>query len=99
MVVEAYYNDERAKVRIKDYHTNIVLIEKYQEILFEKKEEMVKKTRTDRSLLSMVAIYDFAECLDVQDVEEVLNKQIEYNCAISEEGLKGNYGANIGKCY
>lgn len=97
MVVEAYYNDERAKVRIKDYHTNIVLIEKNQEILFEKKEEMVKKTRTDRSLLSMETIYDFAECLDVKDVEEVLNKQIEYNCAISEEGLKGNYGANIGK--
>ena len=97
MVIEVYRNNDYAKVRIKDYHTNIVLIEKNHEILFEKKEDIVKMTRTDRSLLSMEDIYNFAENLDVRDVEEVLNRQIEYNIAISEEGLRGNYGANIGK--
>ena len=97
MIIEAYVQDHYSKVRIKDYHTNIVLVEKDHEVLFEKKEEMVKKTRTDRSLLSMEAIYDFIQSLDVKDVEDVLNRQINYNVAISEEGLRGNYGANIGK--
>ena len=31
------------------------------------------------------------------DVKEVLDRQIEYNMAISLEGLNNNYGANIGK--
>lgn len=97
IIIEAYYEDMSSSVRIKDYHTNIVLIKKDNEILFEKKKESAKKTRTDRTLLSMESIYDFVESLDVNDVREVLDRQIAYNTAISEEGLRGDYGANIGK--
>ncbi len=97
MIIEVYKDNHYSKVRIKDYHTNIVLVEKDHEVIFEKKDEMIKKTRTDRSLLSMEEIYNFVESLDVKDIEDVLNRQIEYNVAISEEGIRGNYGANIGK--
>ena len=45
----------------------------------------------------MEAIYDFAETVDPDDVREVIGRQIALNTAISEEGLKGNYGANIGR--
>lgn len=40
---------------------------------------------------------DFANSVDIDEIKDTLDMQIKYNTAISEEGLKGNYGANIGK--
>lgn len=86
-----------AEVRLSNYHTNIVLIEKDG---IKMKEEAVsdggKGGLTDRSLLNMQDIYDFAETVDLADVREVLERQIRYNMAIAEEGIRGDYGANIG---
>lgn len=98
IVVTLYKGDAYAKVRIANYHTNIVLIEKNGEILtqVEVKGES-EEGLTDRSLLDMANIWDFINTLDVADVKELLDQQIEYNTAISEEGLRGDYGANIGK--
>lgn len=86
-----------AKVRIVNYHTNIVFIEKNGEILFEQKvvgEE--EHGLTDRALLDMEHIWEFVNMLDVEDVREVIGRQIRYNTAIAEEGFRGDYGANIG---
>ena len=89
---------ETARVRIVDTHTNIILIEKNGQPVFRKdvcsgKEEK----KTDHSILNIEDIIDFANTVDTEDVKEVLERQIRYNTAISEEGLRGNYGANIGK--
>ena len=90
--------NDQVTVRIKDYHTNIVHIEKNGDILFEKKEEeTTQTTRVDRSLLDMKSIWDFVNSVDTNDIAYILERQIAYNTAISEEGLKNNYGANIGK--
>ncbi|MDO5408508.1 MAG: L-serine ammonia-lyase, iron-sulfur-dependent, subunit alpha [Eubacteriales bacterium] len=99
IIVTEYSKDSYAKVRIANFHTNIVLIEKDGDILFEKKVETGTgdEKRVDRSLLDMESIWDFINTLDVEDVREVLERQIQYNTAISEEGLRGDYGANIGK--
>lgn len=51
----------------------------------------------DYSLLTVADIFDFAETADLSDVRTVLEKQIACNRAIAAEGLRGNYGANIGK--
>ena len=51
----------------------------------------------DRALLNMEAIYEFADTVEPEDVREVIGRQIALNTAISEEGLNGNYGANIGR--
>ena len=45
----------------------------------------------------MKDIWDFINTVDVEDIKPVLKRQIEYNWTIAEEGIKGNYGANIGK--
>ena len=39
---------------------------------------------------------EFADCLRVDDVRETIQRQIDYNTAIAEEGLRGDWGANIG---
>lgn len=98
IIVTEYCGDSYAKVRITNFHTNIVLIEKDGKILYENREELVseEEKRADRGLLDMESIWDFIHSLDVEDVREVLTRQIEYNTAIADEGLKGNYGANIG---
>ncbi len=98
IVVTLYKGDSYSKVRIVNYHTNIVLIEKngekLKEIVVEGEDE---EGLTDRSLLNMEDIWDFINTLDVEDVKPVLERQMKYNMAIAEEGMKGNYGANIGK--
>ena len=95
--VTVFSGESYAKVRIVNYHTNIVLIEKNGEKLLEiKVEGENEEGLTDRSLLDMKSIWDFVNTVDIADIYDVLHRQIEYNTAISEEGLRGNHGANIG---
>ena len=98
IVVTLYKDHSYAKVRIANYHTNIVLIEKNHQILSQVAVEgESEEGLTDRSLLDMEHIWDFINTVDVADLKEILDRQIAYNTAISEEGLRGNYGANIGQ--
>ena len=83
---------------IVDFHTNIVRVQRDTEILFQAEAAAGgEKDQTDRSVLSVEEIVAFADCLDSADVEKVLGRQIAYNTAISEEGLKGGWGAEVGK--
>lgn len=98
IMVTLYKGESTARVRIANYHTNIVLIEKNGEVLFETEVQGEKEEGlTDRSLLNMEDIWDFINTVEVEDIKEILDRQMEYNLAIAKEGLKGNYGANIGK--
>lgn len=94
--VTLYSKNHTAFVRIADTHTNIVCIQKDGETLFEKPLEK-RPQKTDRSILSVENICDFARSVDIDEVKDILARQIAYNMAIAEEGLSKNYGANIGK--
>lgn len=97
IIVKVIKGDDYAIVRIANYHTNIVLIEKNGEKLVDIPVEGEKEEGlTDRTLLDMESIWDFINTMDTDDVKAVLDRQIEYNTAIAQEGLSGNYGANIG---
>ena len=97
VTVIAYNGEHHADVRICGFHTNIVHIQKDDKVLFES-ETIGKPTKelTDRSCLSVSGIVDFADSVDIQDIKEIIGRQINYNKAISDEGLKNNWGANIG---
>lgn len=98
IIVTLHKGENYSKVRIVNYHTNIVLIEKNGEILQEVEVQgESEEGLTDRSLLNMADIWDFINTVDVADIKEVLDRQIQFNMAIAEEGLRGDYGANIGK--
>ncbi|MBR2724669.1 MAG: serine dehydratase subunit alpha family protein [Ruminococcus sp.] len=83
-------------VRIVEHHTNIVCVKKNDNIIFEK--EIIKEENglTDHSILNIENIIEYAENIPLENVKEILTRQIEYNMAIAEEGLKNSYGANIG---
>ena len=105
LIVALYRGTQSAMVRITHYHTNIVSIKKNGEVILERTEEKggacggenpAETGLTDRSLLTVADIFDFANTCDLADVRPVLDTQIRYNTAISEEGLRGDYGANVG---
>ena len=96
--VTVWAEGHSACCEIVDYHTNIILIQRDEEVLFHAEPtEGGKPEQTDRSVLNVEEIVRFADCLDVADVEEVLSRQIAYNSAISAEGMTGKWGAAIGK--
>ena len=98
IIVTLYKGDSYSRVRIVNFHTNIVLIEKDGKILKQVEVDGEgDEGLTDRSLLNMEDIWDFINTVDVDDVKEILGRQMNFNMAIAEEGIKGNYGANIGK--
>ena len=99
IMITAYAGSDFSYVRIVDYHTNIVTIARNEEYLVDKEitETDDDEGLTDRSCLTVEGIVEFGDCVDTEDVREVLETQIEYNMAIAEEGLRNNYGANIGK--
>ncbi len=51
----------------------------------------------DQWMLNVQDIYDFAKTVDISDVREVILRQVSFNMAIAEEGMRNPYGANIGK--
>lgn len=96
VTIIVYKDGHSASVRISGFHTNIVLIKKDDTILFESTVSTPGKKLTDRSILSMERIIDFADSVDIEDVKALLDNQMMCNKAISEEGLNNKWGANIG---
>ncbi|MBR7116610.1 MAG: serine dehydratase subunit alpha family protein [Clostridia bacterium] len=95
--IHTYHGDDHAYVRIIERHTNIVKIEKNGETVFV--GEATKKEEITRRELSVEDIVRFADECDLDDVREVLKRQIDCNMAIANEGLTGNWGASVGKVY
>lgn len=92
----------KAFVRVAKCHSNIVRIERDNVVLLEEGQSVCEETvpdsgkKADRSGLSVANIVAFAEAADLSKVREILDRQIEYNDAIAQEGLANEWGANIG---
>ena len=95
--ITAFRGDDSAYVRIADYHTNLVCIRRNGKTLLERECVTREEGLTDRSCLSIAGIVEFADSVDPEAVAPILEEQISCNMAIAEEGLRNNYGANIGK--
>ena len=96
--ITAKSGQDTALIRLANAHTNIVRSEKNGEILINVPVEDEKCTGLcDHSCLSIENIVKFAEEIDVGLVAPLLERQIEYNSAIAEEGLTGDWGACIGR--
>jgi L-cysteine desulfidase len=98
IAIKVFKGDKNAYVRIEGHHTNVVTIEKDgTPVCFEKCQDTTSSTLTDRSILSVKNIIEFADSVKIEDIDEIISRQIEYNSAIAEEGLTNDYGARVGK--
>ena len=98
--VTAKSGGDTAVVVVSEKHTNIVYVEKNGKIIVDKKAPGVKSdagNEANKSLLSVRDIIRFADEVNIDDVRAVIERQIEYNTAISKEGLAREYGARIGR--
>ena len=97
VTVTLYDGNQSASVRIAGHHTNIVKMEKNEEVLFDSGYEADANAKlTDRKCLCMKKIYDFANTIDIEELKPIICPQMECNKAIAMEGLKNNWGANVG---
>ena len=92
-------NEHKAQVIVSDYHTNIIRIVKDDEVLYDKVNKIdnqADKIEADRNLLNVKDIIEFADTVNLEDVKDILSRQINCNMAIAREGIKNNFGANVG---
>ena len=98
IIVTVSQGEDTAAVQVVNEHTNIVKITRNGQTLLEKEIlETTEPGKPDYECLTVEDIYDFAMTCDLDEVREILDRQIAYNTAIADEGLKNDYGANIGK--
>ncbi|MCI6159423.1 MAG: L-serine ammonia-lyase, iron-sulfur-dependent, subunit alpha [Selenomonadaceae bacterium] len=96
--IRAGHGADTAEVQIAGEHTNIVRIARNGSLLFQKEIETPSgDSQPDYDCMTIADIYDFAETADLEDVRDILDRQIACNTAIADEGLRRDYGANIGK--
>nr|WP_321408037.1 L-serine ammonia-lyase, iron-sulfur-dependent, subunit alpha [uncultured Carboxylicivirga sp.] len=99
IVVNVYCEDSSASVQISHFHTNIVRVVKNDEVIHHDNicDEVNMTVNTDRSKMTVEGILKFVESVNLDDVSEVLDRQINMNYAIAQEGIQNNWGANVGK--
>ena len=97
-IVEVFAGADSASVEIIHQHTNIVRTTKngkeVMSVPFD--PASANAALTDRSGLSVKKILAFADTIDLNCVRPILERQIEYNTRIAQEGLEHRYGINAG---
>ena len=105
IIMEMVAGDQSSLVELIHTHTNVCRIEKNGEVLLSKQfnKDDFNSALADRSVLNVADIYEFANTVDLSDLNEMLAKQVKYNLSIAKEGLSNQYGVNVGKmileCY
>ncbi len=56
----------------------------------------LKRGKTEYAM-TFDSIYEFAKTADISGIIPQIKQQVEYNTAISREGLSNDYGSNIGQ--
>lgn len=98
--LEGRAGEHSAMVHIANSHTNVVHEERDGVVLFDKPfTDSAEDSLTDKSVLTVAGILDFAGSVELGKVSELLELQLKYNLAIAEEGLRGDWGANIGSVF
>ena len=86
-----------SEAAISGFHTNVIRKRKNGQTLLQREEAAERESPCDeKSLLSIEGALEFADTVELDDVRALVQRQIDYNYAIAQEGLRGHYGANIG---
>lgn len=97
--VDAFYKEETSTVIVASSHTNIIHISLNNKIIYHKSEKIADEQENGKysKNLTIKNITDFADNLNVEDVKFVLEREIKFNTAISNEGLSNDWGIGVGK--
>ena len=94
--ITATTDEHTAVVRIENAHTNITYVSIDGNVISETINE-IKEDERSTCPMTFDSIYEFAKAGDLSGILPSIKQQVEYNTAISNEGLSNDYGANIGR--
>ena len=94
--ITATTDEHTAVVRIENAHTNITYVSVDGNVISETINE-IKEAESSTCPMTFDSIYEFAKAGDISGIIPSIKQQVEYNTAISNEGLSNDYGANIGR--
>ena len=94
--ITATTDEHTAVVRIENAHTNITYVSVDGNVISKTINE-IKEAESSTCPMTFDSIYEFAKAGDISGILPSIKQQVEYNTAISNEGLSNDYGANIGR--
>ena len=100
IIIEGELGKNIAFVHLSKRHTNIKKVRLNGKDITDRyysDEDVVEKDSTDRSLLNVADIVEFAETVDLTELSPLLDMQISFNMAIAKEGISRDWGASIGR--
>ena len=98
VIITVAKGETEASVRIANSHTNIVYIRRNDEVLLDIPVRCeADEGMSDHSILSGEGIWEYVNAVEIAAIKPLLSRQIEYNTAIAAEGIRGEYGASIGR--
>lgn len=100
IMIEGELGKNIAFVHLSKRHTNIEKVRLNGKDItsnYYTPEDAVEKESTDRSLLSVEEIVEFADTVDLEELTPLLESQISFNMAIAKEGISRDWGASIGR--
>jgi L-cysteine desulfidase len=97
IIVNLKAGTDTVSVEIIDSHTGLGNVVKNKEMLHKRETLMKKQAELDYNLLDIKEIMEYADTVDLKDIESILQNQIEKNYSIAQEGLKNEWGAAVGK--
>ena len=99
--VKAFSKDDNAEATLENCHDRISEKKKNGCVVLSSsdKAESESTTKLDslKQKLTINGIIEYANNVDISSIKDILERQIEYNTAISNEGLKNSYGSSIGR--
>ena len=97
IIIHAHAGADSVCVEIIDTHSNVGRVVKNGRVIHQRVEVAAQDDVSERRALNVADILDYADQVDLELVRDVLERQISYNSAISQEGLSGKWGAAVGK--
>ncbi len=94
--IEARKGEDRATVEIQQTHSHFTLIKK-NDVTLLSRECLQYEENADKSLMNVKDILEYAETVDLEDVKDIIEMEIRDNTAISQKGLEGGWGEEVGK--
>lgn len=88
--------DKTARAVISGGHSNFILVQKGDKVLFEKEAGNADGDSADDTWLNLQKVYEFATSAPLDEIEFIREAQA-LNEKAAEESLKGNYGHSLGK--
>lgn len=96
VIISMKRGNDSAEVELVKTHTGICRIEKNGEVVYREEASEDESGDVDYSVLNVASVLEFAEQVNIEDVRRLLQRQMDYNTRIAEEGLHHQYGVNMG---